>query len=188
MGEVDPPSRRLANLSGVLGVGFLAIAVVLHIDHLAYRVGRSAVVLVIAGTALMTAANLAFVVSPALSNQVSWLNLSDVLWGLAFGAFGLGLAAVAIHKEKQIERGLVQLEDIGDSDTADITVHASLFSLISASVGAILYAIGEFGQIGYASGTREAWVLQVLGMILIAVGIICHVEHLGRHIGNGAVA
>ena len=59
---------------------------------------------------------------------------------------GLGLAAVAIHKEKQIERGLAQVTDVGATDPADITVHASFLSLISASVGLILNGLGNNGK------------------------------------------
>ena len=78
---------------------------------------------------------------------------------------------IAIHKERQIERGLVQVADVGATDPADVTVHASFISLISASIGMILYAIGLFQVIGNPTGTREGWILEVLGMTLLSIGI-----------------
>ena len=174
-------------MSGFLGAAFLAVAVILHIDHLAYRIGRSAVVLIIASAVVAACRSVPFLIKPDATNQSGWFNFAQALWCTAFVALGLGLASIAIHKEKQIERGLIQVADVGATDPADVTVHASFSSLISASAGAILYAVGVAQQIGSPAVTREAWVFKVLGMILIAVGIISHVEHLSRHIGTGAV-
>ncbi len=183
---LDTP--RLAWLAGFLGAVLLTLAVTLHIDHLAYRIGRSAVTLIITGGVLASAVDLPFVVNPLLINEPRWSNWFQAVWATGFVALGVGLASIAIHKEKQIERNLAQVADVGATDPADVTVHASFFSLISAATGAIIYALGTFQQVGDPTGTRQAWVLQVLGMVLIAVGIISHIEHLGRHIGQGAVA
>lgn len=182
----DRPTWALEAVGSVL----VAIAVTLHIDHLSYRIGRSAVVLIITGAFLFggNPAAVFFAISPSLVARPGWQDFLTASWGASYILIGLGLAAVAVHKEKQIERGLVQVADVGATDPADITVHASFFSLISASLGAILVGVGNVLTTSLPMDTREAWVFQTLGSTLVAVGIISHIEHLGRHIGRAAVA
>ena len=179
---------RLSWVLQCAGPLLAAIAVTLHIDHLSYRISRSAVVLIIAGAFMQSAAVAPYMFKPVLFLQSGWFDWYYAVWGSSMITLGLGLAAVAIHKEKQLERGLAQVTDVGATDPADITVHASFLSLISASVGLILNGLGTLQQIGSPAATREAWVLQVLGMVLVAAGIIAHITRLGDHIGKGSVA
>ncbi len=175
--------HRLSWILQCVGPLLVAIAVTLHIDHLSYRIGRSAVVLIIGGAFLQGVAVAPFVFAPTAFLQAAWFNWYYGVFGSSMVALGLGLASVALHKGKQIEGGLAQIGDVGDTDPHDVTVHASFLSLLTGSVGLILNGLGTFQQISSPEATREAWVLQVLGMLLVAVGIASHIAHLRNRIG-----
>ncbi len=179
---------RLSWVLQCVGPILIAIAVMLHVEHLAYRIGRPAVILIIAGAFLNGLPTAAFVFKPQLYTEVAWSNAAYSLYAVGFVTLGLGLAAVAIHKEKQIESGLKQVADVGDTDPTDVTVHASFFSLIAASTGLFMVAIGYLFLNGHPTGNRATWTLISLGWTFVAVGIISHIDHLSRHIGRAAVA
>ena len=179
---------RLSWILQFIGPMLLALAVTLHIDHLSPRIGRSAVVLIIVGAFLTAVSSAPFMFRPTFYTEEAWFNLNFVLWGVGYIAMGLGLASVAMHKEKQLERALGQpAASSTDDEDYDLTVHASFLSLITASVGLILYAIGYLQLVGHPLGTRSAWSLQTIGGMLIALGIVTHITHLRRRIGTPAV-
>ncbi len=179
---------RLSWILQFVGPMLLALAVTLHIDHLSPRIGRSAVVLIIVGAFLTAVSSAPFMFTPSLYTEEAWFNLNFVLWGVGYIAMGLGLASVALHKEKQLEHALAEpTASAGAESDYNLTVHASFLSLITASVGLILYAIGYLQLVGNPLGSRSAWSLQTIGGMLIALGIATHITHLRRRIGTLAV-
>jgi len=170
-----------------IGAILLVIALILHVDHLSYRIGRPAVVLLILTGIIYGLCLLPFVLKPSLSIQHAWSNYSGAIWASTFVGMGLALAAIAVHKERQIEKGLTQVADVGATDAADVTVHASFLSLTLGSTGAFLYAFGAFETVGHFPAGRATCVAEVLGFSLLALAIITHVVHLKRHIGTAAV-
>lgn len=169
------------------GPVLIAIAVTLHIDHLGFRIGRPAVVSIIAGAFLLGLCVTHLVISPELWNSKAWSNVAQALWALGLLCFSFGLAAIAVHKERQVENGIGQIRDIGETDMANVSVHASFLSLVTGSVGFLLYAVGYVQLLEVAGGTRWSWMLQVIGCTLLAVALISHLEHLTAHIGRPAV-
>jgi hypothetical protein len=109
------------------------------------------------------------------------------LWAVGLLCLAAGFAAVAVHKERQVEHRIAQIKDVGNTNESDISVHASFFTLILASLGFTLYAAGYIQWIEVPGGTRWGWSLQVIGCVLLAAAVINHVEHLHRRIGKGAV-
>jgi len=166
-------------ISAVTCVGTIvvAIAVVLHFDHLSFRLGRSAVVLVILGVVLQGVERL-------------WMALGNTghgpWWFEAFGYVfaGVGVVMVAIRKEAQMKASLADYA-AGAPWQARVTVHASFFSLITGAIGLVLFGIG---LMGYASdSSRLPPVVMCVGGVLGAIGVISHVKHLVPRIGLVAV-
>ena len=152
---------QLSWILQVVGPILLAVAVTLHVDHLSYRIGRTAVVLVIFGSFMESVSFIPFMVKPANFMDVGWSEWTNAFQGVAWIALGLGLASIAVHKEKQIEHGMTQVGDVGATDQSEITVHASFFSLICASIGLCLMGLMYLLLIGHSEGGRAAWATQL---------------------------
>ena len=161
----------------LVGMAVLALAVVLHVDHLSYRIGRSAVVLIVIGVILMGVGQLLGVLN---ASRIS------VVWaiGSAFVVGGVGLAMVAVHKEGQMKATLAEYA-AGAPWQARVTVHASFLSLITGAAGLVLIGIAISGSTGDSGRTPS--VLICVGGVLVAIGVISHVEHLVPRIGLAAV-
>ncbi|MEI8057979.1 MAG: hypothetical protein WCI29_11280 [Actinomycetes bacterium] len=161
---------------GVVGSLLLVVAVVLHFDHLSFRVGRNAVVLVILGTVVSGIQTL----SSALlgpGKGPSWL------FGVAWVLGGVGIAAIAVHKEGQMKAMLAEYAS-GAPWQAQVTVYASFLSLITGATGVVLLGIGFSGP--YFQPRMQILLIATAG-VLAAIGVISHVEHLIPRIGLAAV-
>jgi hypothetical protein len=165
----------------------IAIALAMHLGHLGYRIGKPSVVLFISGTSLLGLCTAHLVISPELWNNKTWSNIAQGLWALGLFCLSAGFAAIAVHKERQIEHGIAQVRDLGDTDMANVSVHASFLSLITGSVGFLLYAVGYVQLLEVAGGTRWSWILQSIGCALLALAVIYHLERLVHHLGIPAV-
>jgi len=147
------------------------------VDHLSYRIGRSAVVLMIIGAILM-----------GVGQLLGTLNASrtSVVWaiGAALVVGGVGLAMVAVHKEGQMKATLAEYA-AGAPWQARVTVHASFLSLISGAAGLVLTGIAVIR--GASDSGRTPSVLICVDGVLVAIGVISHVEHLVPRIGLAAV-
>jgi len=168
---------QLGSAIAFVGTAVLVVAVVLHVDHLSFRLGRSAVVLVIIGA-----------IAVGIGNLLGALNASSKgpLWfvGAGFALAGVGVAMVAVHKEGQMKATLADYV-AGAPWQARVTVYASFFSLITAALGFVLYGIGIMGMANVTG--RGPLVLMCVGSVLAAIGVISHVEHLVPRIGLVAV-
>jgi hypothetical protein len=160
-----------------VGLFVMAIAIVLHIDHLRFRIGRSAVVLLIIGVCGIAVGNLLAALD--VSGSVAWI-VKAFGWVTA----GAGVAMVAVHKEGQMKAALADYAS-GKPWTSRVTVHASFLSLITGAIGLVLLGVGLVGQ--DATSSRTPYVLQIAGGVLIATGMISHVGHLAPRIGRIAV-
>jgi len=163
-------------LTGV-GTVVILIALVLHFDHLSFRIGRIAVVLIIVGVIFDGVANVIRIFDTA-----SALRL--LLAGLAYVLFGVAAAAVAVHKERQMKAMLDEYA-AGTPWRAQVTVHATFLALTTGAIGLVLYGVGLIGKHS-DSGTDWA-ALMSLGAILGAIGVISHFEHLVPRLGVVAV-
>ena len=160
-----------------MGTALIVVAVVLHVDHLSFRLGRSAVVLVIIGAIFVGIGNLLSFLSPDPAGTFFFV-------GAGFALAGVGIAAVAVHKEGQMKSTLAECA-AGAPWVDRVTVHASFLTLITGAVGFILYGIGILGRINIDG--RGPFVLMCVGSVLAAIGVISHVEHLIPRIGLAAV-
>ena len=185
--DVTTYPSRLSWVAQTLGPTLLALVVVVHVEHLGYRIGRPAVGLMIVGSLCLGLSASPFIFDPSRFAEESWSNVAYSIWGSGLICLGLGLLAIIVHKERQIEAGIEQIADVGDSDESNISVHASFFSLSTGFLGFILYAAGYLQLVGLPEGTRWSWTLQLIGCLLLAVAGISHLEHLVRHIGHGAL-
>ena len=187
-GTVNEAPGRISWILQWGGPLLLALAVTFHLAHLSYRIGRPAVVFLITGPLLLGLCTTPFLFDPELFVLDSnWSRLAWSLWAVGLLCLAAGFAAVAVHKERQVEHRIAQIKDVGDTNESDISVHASFFTLILASLGFTLYAAGYIQWIEVPGGNRWGWSLQVIGCVLLAVAIINHVEHLHRRIGKAAV-
>jgi hypothetical protein len=177
---------RLSWALQFLGPVFIAVAVTLHVDHLGFRIGRPAVVLFISGSFLLGLSTAHLVISPESWTNRGWSNLAQFLWAIGLLCLSGGLAAIAIHKERQIEHHITQIRDFGDTDRSDVSVHASFLSLIIGSMGFLLYAVGYIQLLEVPGGTRWCWMLQLSGCSLLAFASISHLERLKSHHGRPA--
>jgi hypothetical protein len=163
-------------LTGV-GMVVVLIALVLHFDHLSFRIGRIAVVLIIVGA-----------ISDGVSNVLRIFDtasaLRSVLVTVTYLLFGVAAAAIAVHKERQMKAMLDEYA-AGTPWRAQVTVHATFLSLIAVAIGMVLYGVGK---IGVLSNPGIDWAaLMSLGMILVVIGVISHFEHLVPRLGVVAV-
>lgn len=160
-----------------LGLVLVAVALVLHVEHLTSRIGRSAVVLIILGVVVDALGNLLAAVG------VSW-SITWIVIGIGRVILGAGVVMVAVHKERQMSDALKDYE-AGRPWQARETVRASFLSLITGAIGLILLGFGlmeqDFGSL------RAANVLQIAGALLIAVGVISYAGRLAPRIGRAAV-
>ncbi|CAB4945886.1 MAG: hypothetical protein F2842_05755 [Actinobacteria bacterium] len=167
----------LGSTLAFVGIAVVVLALVLHVDHLSYRIGRSAVVLMILGA-----------IANGVGGLLGALNASrtSVMWayGPAFVIGGVGLAMVAVHKEGQMKATLAEYA-AGAPWQVRVTVHASFLSLISGAAGLVLFGIGLIGSA--SDSGRTSSVLVCVGGVLVAIGVISHVEHLVPRIGLAAV-
>jgi len=172
-----PTHSSLGSTFAFVGTAALLFAVVLHVDHLSYRIGRSAVVLMILGAIVLGVGNLLGALNVSIINPLMFS-------GASFALGGVGLAMVAVHKEGQMKATLADYA-AGAPWQARVTVHASLLSLIMSASGLLLYGIGTMGLA--SNSDSRLFVLQCVGGALGAIGVISHVEHLVPRIGLVAV-
>ena len=169
-----PHQSQVGSALAFVGVVLVVIALVLHVDHLSFRIGRSAVVLMCLGAILLSVGNLlsVFNMSPLWFNGPGWV------------LGGFGLAMVAVHKEGQMKPALAEYA-AGSPWQLRVTVHASFLSLITGAIGLIAFGIGRMGLASVPG--RGPLVLAGVGWVLLTIGVISHVEHLVPRIGLGAV-
>jgi len=160
-----------------LGAILLVIAIVLHVDHLTYRLGRTAVVLIVLGAVINGVGSLLFFLRVDSSAYLS-------CYGFSFLLSGVGVAMVAVHKERQLTTTVEEYAQ-GIPYRAQVTVHASFLSLVTAASGLVLYGFGLFATTN--STNRNPYILMCGGAILVAIGIVSHVEHLIPRVGLPAV-
>ncbi len=175
---------EVAEALEVVGPLLLAVAIILHVEHLSYRIGRTAVVLLIIGPIVYGVSRI-----PALfdAEGYRWFNYEYASYATGHLLVGLGIMMIAVHKERQMKAVLEHPGTSTGDRSRDITVHASFLSLISASLGLIFIAISEYGDIGGDPRSRFDFMLRAVGALLITVGIITHIDHLTRRIGLPAV-
>ena len=89
-----------------------------HVEHRADPVtrvvegiGRPAVVSIIAGAFLLGVCVTHLVISPELWNSKALSNVAQAPWALGLFCLSFGLAATAVHKERQVELGIGQIRD-----------------------------------------------------------------------------
>jgi len=172
----------------IVGLICLSVAVLLHVDHLSYRIGRPAVYLMIAGVTVQALRCVPFIFLPSAFSSSGWVTFYYTALSLSFVLFGLGLLMVAVHKRTQLSSAsgpadATESVDSSGSATRDVTVHASYLSLISAAVGCVIQGAAYF-QFG---GSQFSWAMLLVGPLLIAVGLISHIDHLTARIGRAAV-
>ncbi|CAB4343826.1 MAG: hypothetical protein F2947_05390 [Actinobacteria bacterium] len=165
------------SLVACVGLFVMAIAIVLHIEHLSFRIGRSAVVLLILGVCGIAVGNLLAALD--VSGSVTW-----IVKGFGWVTAGAGVAMVAVHKEGQMKAALADYAS-GKPWTTRVTVHASFLSLITGAIGLVLLGVGLVGQ--DATSSRTPYVLQIAGGVLVVIGMIRHFGHLAPRIGRVAV-
>lgn len=174
---------ELAEALEVVGPLLLALAIILHVEHLSYRIGRPAVVLLIIGPIVYGVSRIPAVFD---AEGYRWFNYEYASYATGHLLVGLGIMMIAVHKEQQMKAALANPATSGQG-SLDVTVHASFLSLISAASGLIFIAISEFGDIGGDPRSRFDFMLRAVGALLITVGIITHIDHLTRRIGLPAV-
>ena len=175
---------QVAEALEVVGPLLLAVAIILHVEHLSYRIGRTAVVLLIIGPIVYGVSRI-----PALfeADGIAWFRYEYASYGAGHLLVGLGILMVAVHKEMQMKAALEHYAQNPGGSPPEITVHASFVSLLSAAGGLILVAISEFSDIGGQPRNRFDFILRAVGALLITVGIVTHIDHLTRRIGLAAV-
>jgi hypothetical protein len=176
---------RVAEALEIVGPLLIALAIILYVDHLSSRIGRTAVVLLIIGPIVYGVSRI-----PAFLrwDTIGWFRYEYASYGAGHLLVGLGLLMIAVHKEVQMKAALEHYETNRGGEPPEITVHASFVSLLSAAVGLVLVAISEFADIGGYPRTRFDFILRAVGALLIVVGIVTHIDHLTRRIGLAAVA
>ena len=179
---------RTAEALEVVGPLLIALAIILYVDHLSSRIGRTAVVLLIIGPIVYGISRI-----PAFLEweTVRWARYEWTSYAVGHLLVGLGLMMVAVHKERQMHAALDHYESNAGGPAPEITVHASFISLLSAAGGLILVAISEFDDISGGIDpvrNRFDFVLRAVGALLITIGIVYHVDHLTRRIGLPAVS
>ena len=160
-----------------VGAVLIVIAIVLHVDHLTFRLGRVTVVLIILGAVLLGIGSLLYVLNDGGTTYLYFNGVGYVLGGV-------GVAMVAVHKEREMQRTLDECAK-GNPYRSQVTVHASFLSLITAASGLTLYGLGLMATVN--AHNRNPYILMCGGAILVAIGIISHVEHLVPRIGLVAV-
>jgi len=178
---------RTAEALEVLGPLLIALAIILYVDHLSSRIGRTAVVLLIIGPIVYGISRI-----PAFLkwNTLGWHRYEFASYATGHLLVGLGLLMVAVHKEMQMKTALEHYATSAPGPAPAVTVHASFVSLLSAAGGLILVAISEFNDVGPNPVIRSRFdfVLRAVGALLITVGIVSHIDHLTRRIGIVAVS
>ena len=172
----------------VIGPLLIALAIILYVDHLSSRIGRTAVVLLIIGPIVYGISRI-----PAVFDWETnrWFRYEYASYAVGHLLVGLGLMMIAVHKERQMHAALDHYEANAAGPAPAITVHASFVSLLSAAGGLILVAISEFDDISgglFTVRNRFDFILRAVGALLITVGIVNHVDHLTRRIGLPAVS
>ena len=178
---------RTAEALEVIGPLLIALAIILYVDHLSSRIGRTAVVLLIIGPIVYGISRIPAVLK---WNTLGWFRYEYASYATGHLLVGLGLLMVAVHKEMQMKRALEHYESGASGPAPEITVHASFISLLSAAGGLILVAISEFNDVGPNPVVRSRFdfVLRAVGALLITIGIVYHIDHLTRRIGLPAVS
>lgn len=178
---------RTAEALEVVGPLLIAVAIILYVDHLSTRIGRTAVVLLIIGPIVYGISRI-----PAFLkwDTLGWFRYEYASYATGHLLVGLGLLMVAVHKEMQMKAALDHYESDTGGPAPEVTVHASFVSLLSAAGGLILVAISEFNDIGPnpVMRSRFDFILRAVGALLITVGIVSHIDHLIRRIGLAAVS
>jgi hypothetical protein len=183
---------RTAEALEVVGPLLIAVAIILYVDHLSSRIGRTAVVLLIIGPIVYGVSRI-----PAFLewDTIRWFRYELASYGAGHLLVGLGIMMVAVHKETQMHAALDHYEANADGPAPEITVHASFVSLLCAAGGLILVAISEFNDVGraladpdlFVARSRFDFILRAVGALLITIGIVNHIDHLTRRIGFWAV-
>jgi hypothetical protein len=178
---------RTAEALEVVGPLLIAVAIILYVDHLSSRIGRTAVVLLIIGPIVYGVSRI-----PAFLEweTIRWFRYEYASIAAGHLLVGLGIVMVAVHKEMQMHAALDHYEANAAGPAPEITVHASFVSLVSAAGGLILVAISEFNDIGDTVPvvrSRFDFILRAVGALLITIGIVNHIDHLTRRIGFWAV-
>ena len=178
---------RTAEALEVIGPLLIALAIILYVDHLSSRIGRTAVVLLIIGPIVYGISRI-----PAFLkwDTLGWFRYEYASYATGHLLVGLGLMMVAVHKEMQMHKAIDHYESNAGGPAPEITVHASFVSLLSAAGGLILVAISEFNDVGPNPVIRSRFdfILRAVGALLITVGIVSHIDHLTRRIGMLAVS
>jgi len=73
------------------------------------------------------------------------------------------------------------------STSGPVTIDASYSSLTCGAVGALIYGLGSLAVWLTPESTRLAWGLQVVGPLLVAVGLSTQLERMARRIGSWPV-
>jgi len=160
-----------------VGMIVILIALVLHFDHLSFRIGRVAVGLVIVGA-------IAEGVVCLLGIFADWDPRMMWLHGSAYVLGGVAAAAIAVHKERQMKAMLDQYA-AGTPWQAQVTVHATFLALTTVASGMVLYGIGLAGI--HKDAPPGSLILMSIGAVLAAIGVISHIEHLVPRLGVVAV-
>src|SRR3954447_11505151 len=98
---------RTAEALEVVGPLLIALAIILYVDHLSSRIGRTAVVLLIIGPIVYGISRI-----PAFLKweTVRWARYEWASYAVGHLLVGLGLLMVAVHKERQMKAALDHYE------------------------------------------------------------------------------
>jgi hypothetical protein len=173
------PQSATAVWLEIVGPVLLAISATSHIEHLANRIGRAAVILSIAGAFLWGFSYLPFAINNFNYSVKGWVQLYFAAWATSFFLFSVSLFIVAWHKEDRMEHHDLAKEHV---------IHVRFSTLlIAAAGGTLIFSAGLYEMAANPTGTRLAWILQAIGPFLIAVAVASHIGHMAKHIGRLSV-
>ncbi|MEI7592421.1 MAG: hypothetical protein WCK41_04300 [Actinomycetes bacterium] len=175
-------ASSFANVLSFFGALFVAIGIITHIDHLAKRIGIGAVTLGIIASASAVIAAL-----PGMFklDTLRWQQTTLALRGIEFLCAALALVLVITHK-KSIESARAAAPDSNNPKALLEPIHASIASLTLGSVGFAMIGVRYLGNMGIENGHLHAAPMLKFGgggWLLVALGIIIHIDHLTNRLG-----
>ena len=105
--------------TGIVIAALFGLAIILYVDHLSTRIGRTAVVLLIIGPIVYGISRI-----PAFFEWETdrWARYEWASYAVGHLLVGLGLLMIAVHKERQMQSALDHYESNASGPAPEVTV------------------------------------------------------------------
>ena len=179
---------RLGWIFEVVGPLLIALAMIMFVESLVRRIGKSAVAFGVLGSIALGISTLPFGINPSNLESSQYVSYGYAVYGVGLILGSVAMLLVLARKEADLEHFVHDGHpECRPGCMCQDNIHSSFASITIGALGLLVWGVGFLGLSVDESGSRFHWLLAVVGSLLVSIALTMHFDHLGNRFGRVAI-